>query len=159
MDNMDKLIKELIVLLEKKQEHLKNILHLTKEQSKLIADENIDELEKNVTKKQAYIDQINDVDNDFNRVYEEFKDKQRVVLESGLRLEIEDLSDFKQKVKQVMDLMKQISELEESNNKNAADVLEKYSENIKKINQARKIDDAYGNKPIINPSYYIDKKK
>lgn len=157
---MDSYIKDLLALLDKKQERLDRILCLTQEQTRVIDEENIEGLENYLGKKQTQIDEIDAIDNDFNRIYNAFKEKRNVNgKDNKEHPEIDGFSELKQRISKIMDSVKEILKLEESNSSKAKEIMRKYSDNLKNVNQTKKINSAYGNKPIEPQSYFFDRKK
>ncbi len=157
---MDSYIKELLELLDKKQQQLYEILRLTKEQAKAINEENIDELEQFLSKKQTHIDKIDAIDDDFTRIYSAFRQEYGLTDSDNKEYpQIGGFSELGSKVSKIAELIKDILKLEKSNNSKVKEIMKKYGDNIKNVNQTKKISNAYGNEPIEAQSYFFDKKK
>jgi hypothetical protein len=60
---------------------------------------------------------------------------------------------------EVLDLIRSISEIEKVNSQKSDKLLEQLGNEIKKINQGKKANNAYKPGPVKAPSYFLDKKK
>lgn len=145
----------------KKYKLLQDMLSITKAQAETIKDEGVEELERLIAVKQMKIDEIDKLDEQFNVYFLRLKkelnvkslDEMKATGISGIK-ELQDITG------EVMTLIKEISDIEKQNSANARNLLDKFSSEIKKINQSKAVNKAYSAPPPIqSPSYFIDKKK
>jgi flagellar biosynthesis chaperone FliJ len=139
---------------------LKDMLYLTEEQANSISEEKIDSLEKLVVEKQAKIEKINKLDEEFEVYFLRLKSVLNVKKLDELKgLKISGARELREAVGQILCVIEEISRLEKQNNEKAKGILKKLGRNIKNINQSKKMNSAYMPEPIKPPSYFIDKKK
>lgn len=146
---------------QKKYKLLQDMFILTGEHAKTINQEGIERLDKIIEAKQNLIEQIDKLDEEFNVYFSRLK--QSLGIKSFDELKgpgFKGMEELQASVKQVMALIGEISQLDEQNNKNARILLNNLGDEIKKINQGKKVNMAYNPSPIVQPpSYFIDKKK
>lgn len=139
---------------------LKDILKFTEEQAEFIEEEEIESLEKLVAVKQAKIDEINKLDEEFEVYFLRLKDTLNVKkLDEFKGLNLPGARELQEAVAQIICLVEKISRLEKQNNEKAKNLLRKLRDNIKNINQSKKVNSAYMPEPLKPPAYFIDKKK
>lgn len=139
---------------------LRDMLGLTEEQAKSISEEKIDSLEKLVVEKQAKIDKINKLDKEFEVYFFRLKRVLNVKKLDELKgLNVSGTKELQETVAQIIYLVEKISRLEKQNNEKAKSLLKKLGDNIKNINQSKKMNSAYMPEPLKPPPYFIDKKK
>ena len=158
-------IKRLNELLLKKKDYLLEILTLTQTQNKVITDDGLDRLDQLIKDKQLRIDEINKLDEDFGTYYQRListlaishtNQLEKVMLENSASEGAKQLKDI---TAEVLDLIRNISEVEKVNSQKSAILLEQFGNEIKKINQGKKANNAYKPGAINAPSYFLDKKK
>lgn len=162
--NMDitpeKYIERLIDLLKKKHVLLRSILSLTQAQVSQINEESIDKLQKLIDEKQHVIDDINSLDDEFNVYFTRLKSTLKINSLDELNAEeLEGAKVLKEVTAGIISLIKEISELEKTNNEKSKELLGTLSGEIKKLNQGKKVNTGYVSKPFNSASYFIDKKK
>ena len=148
-------------LLGKKKQMLHEMLELTKAQTEVIAAESLDKLQKLVEDKQSVIDRIDELDDEFTGHMEKLKSAVGIN-----KLEDIDVSRFpeakrlKQAVSEVLDLVREISGIEKINSVKSKKLLEQLGSQIQKINQGKKINNAYNRQNAAGAtSFFLDKKK
>lgn len=156
----EKYVQRLIDASHKKYKLLEDILRLTKEQSSVINEDGIDNLNRIIEEKQNNIDQIDKLDEEFNVYFQRLKSELKVnTLDEIQGTNIEGIKELKDCTKGIIDIIGEISKLEQENNSNAKNLLEDLGKEIKKLNQGKKVNTVYSAGPGQAPSYFIDKKK
>lgn len=156
----DGYMQELIEILNKKISLLEQIFDLTNAQSLAIDDGDTGWLESLVAEKQDKIDAINKLDEEFDTYFACLKSLLNIKRMDELKTdEIPGAAKLKQKVEEVVAIVKKISEVETRNNENAKALLNKFGEEIKSINQRKKANQAYASSPLKPQAHFIDKKK
>ena len=153
-------IQRLIEISRNKLECFERLLKLTESQAGAIEAEDVGILEGLVAEKQVEINEINRLDEEFE-VY--FRRLKSVLGEESLdrvtNADIKSAKELKKIVAAIMDSAGKIEELERQNGEKARRLLDKFGEEIKKINRGMKVASAYMPEPAKPPSYFIDKKK
>jgi hypothetical protein len=158
--SLEEYIERLFEASQKKYENLQDILAITKVQSETISEDNIDVLQKLISDKQLKIDNIDKLDEEFNVYFQRMKAQLKIKnLDELENPSIKGLKELKEQIAAIMKLLTKISELERDNNHKAKSLLDSLGNEIKKINQMKRVNNVY--KPTKNQyqSYYIDKKK
>ncbi|NLK86248.1 MAG: flagellar protein FlgN [Clostridiaceae bacterium] len=151
----------MIELLDRKKQLLSDMLELTKAQTDVIAEGTLDKLKLLIDEKQTKIDEIDKLDADFSVYFESLK------LAFGINKlsELDVYADprakqLKQITSEVMDLIGEISSIENINSEKSKKLLEELGSQIKKVNQGKKINNAYSAQPADTPSsFFLDQKK
>jgi intergrase/recombinase len=148
-------------ILLKKQSFLSGLFELTKRQTEVINEEAVEQLQKVISEKQVIIDRINRLDDEFGEFFSSFKTGLGVeTLEQAADIsKLTGLAELKNSVKAVKKLINEIHSLELDNSKKAKEVLDELGREIRKVNQGKKITNAYKPAPIVGASYFIDKKE
>jgi predicted nuclease with TOPRIM domain len=162
MDNSSGIyIEKMAELLGKKKQLLQEMLTLTKAQTPVIAADSLDKLQKLVEDKQGLIDRINELDDEFTAYMDKLKSAVGIS-----KLDDIDISRFpaavrlKQGVSEVLDLVREISDVEKINSVKSNKLLEQLGSQIQKINQGKKINNAYSSQnAAVTSSLFLDKKK
>ena len=153
-------IERLNEILRKKKILLQDILVLTKNQSQTITEDGIESLQKLISDKQLKIDEIDKLDDEFSVYFHRLK---TVLNVSSLdELSVSGVAGAKQLrglTKDILKLIADISEIEKQNNRNSKELLGQLGSEIKKINQGKKVNNAYIPNMPNTVSYFIDKKK
>ena len=153
-------IKRLQEISAEKFNLVEKILNLTKAQTQSIAAEDLNELENLVSGKQKLIDEISKLDDEFSDCFEELKRKLNVKNLDELKgVNIPGADRLQGIIGSIMETVKEICEIEKQNEAGVRKLMNAVGEEIRKINQAKKANAAYMSKPVISPSYFIDKKK
>lgn len=156
----DKYVDRLIEILQKKKVFLQGMLVLTEAQSGTISEDGLDRLQKLIEEKQLKIDAIDKLDGEFNVFFQRLKTS--IKIKSLEELDITGIPAAKQLKSitgEVMEIISQIGELERQNSEKSKKLLNFLGSEIKKINQGKKVNNAYAPPPTGIPSYFIDKKK
>ena len=161
----EKYIERLNELLQKKKALLLDILTLTQAQTEAITEEGLDGLNKLIDDKQAIIDGINKLDEEFGTYYQRLKSTLGITrldqldaakLEGGAS---DGAKQLKSLTAEILDVVRDISEIEKVNSQKSNKLLGQFGNEIKKINQGKKANNAYKSGAASAPSYFIDKKK
>jgi len=161
----EKYIERLNELLLKKKALFGEILALTQAQTDVITEDGLDSLKELINKKQLKIDSIDKLNEEFEIYYSRLKDT--LGISDMQQLDTAKLSGealtgakrLKALTAEIMDVIRQISEIEKVNSKKSIDLREQLGNEIKKINQSKKVNNAYNPEPYNAPSYFLDKKK
>ncbi len=143
-------------ILENKLSLLAGILELTKQQAESFKPDALDQLEKIIADKQALIDKINHLDEEFGTLFTQLKGEYDFV--NLGQAEASGFGELREKIKAVTDLISEIHSYEESNSKKAKELMERIKDDLRRFNQGRKMTDAYKQTPSITKSYFIDRK-
>jgi len=158
--SVEEYINKLVEASDKKYSLLKDILFITREQSQSINEDGIEALQKLVGEKQKKIDEIDKIDEVFNEYFQRLKQTLGIKsLDEAKGSEINGIGRLKDSIGAIMAVVKEISEIEKSNNKKAKEVLDSLANKIKQANLGKQLNNAYMPVPNMMPSYYIDKKK
>lgn len=148
-------------LLVRKKELLGEMLELTVEQTSAIESQSLDRLQELVDEKQKRIEEIDRLDEEFAACLDKLK------AAAGIKdLGELDASRFpgarelKQATAEVLSLVEKISSIEKDNSAKCKELLEEIGAQIRRMNQAKKLNNAY-NRPDAGgaPSFFLDKKK
>jgi|GEM_PF-726330 len=147
-------------MLRAKKQLLTEMLTLTKAQTSVIKEGSLDELQKLVDEKQKLIDRIDGIDAKFSDCLQKLKDSVGVN-----KLDEIDVSRYpeakqlKEATSEVLDVVREISSIEEINSKKSKELLKQLGSKIQNINRGKKISNAY-KKPNTadHPSFFMDRK-
>jgi len=153
----------LIRLLEasnKKYKLLQDMLVLTTAQTQSITEESMKTLENLVEEKQAKIEEINKVDEEFNVYFHRFKQVLNIKSLDELQTSgIAGTKELKESVGKTINLLNEIFQMEKQNNNKAKCLLDNFSDELHKLQQGKKVNSVYNPAPMQTSSYFIDKKK
>ncbi len=153
-------IKNLIEILQRKEELLQDILFLTEAQTSSLTEDRLDGLHMLINDKQAKIDEIEKLDRDFTEILQNFKNKMGIkTLEELDATRVSGARQLKEKTSGIMSSIEKISVVEKQNSEKGKELLNSLGNEIKKLNQGKQASKAYVPKPQNIPSYFIDKKK
>lgn len=157
----EKYVERLIEITAKKQKLLEDIFLLTMAQGQTVTEDGLDELDKLIAGKQEKLDAMNKADEEFEFYFLRLKQKLGVQsLDELSGRNIRGFKELKAAVTQAVSTIQEITGLEKQNNDKAKELLDTFAEEIKKINQGKKITTAYNPGPVNKPdAYFIDKKK
>lgn len=145
----------------KKYYLLEEILCMTKAQSETIKEDGIDKLGALIAGKQEKIDRIDKLDDQFDVYFKRLK--QELGINNLAEVDGKNLTGAKglQDITgKVLGLIKEIDVVEKSNNQKTVNLLNLFKSEIKALNQAKKVNNAYH--PVAateTPSYFINKKR
>ena len=153
-------VKVLADSLQKKFTALESILNITKTQEELLQEENFDEecFLETIKSKQIYIDQITELDNGFEVVYNRVKQE----LDADRMLYVDDIANMQKLITKITDLGIDIEALEKRNKVQMDKVL---AEKKQQFRGMRMNNSAASNcyRNMVNQqysqSYFLDKKK
>lgn len=161
MDSNRTYIEILIHSLQKKAQVLDDVIRLTKDQEMLLDKSNnmnMDEFNKSIEKKGPLIDQINELNDGFETLYNRIKEEL-----------ISKKSEYSNEIKQLQDLIKFVTEksvtiqvIEKQNYIKFQKYLNTKSTEIKEFKQSSKTVSSYYKNMVSQhqgQSYFIDKKK
>lgn len=160
MDNANSLIIELLSLLDKKRKLFDSIMEITMEQKKDLEENDANNIELLVNRKQSVIDDIDKIDSFFSERFGLLKKQLNVNdLEELDVAEYPVLKDLKLKVAEITALAQKIMAIEQVNKEKLTGKLNDLKKEMKQLSVGKKSIKAYEN-PIINSDgIYIDKKK
>lgn len=146
---------------EKKLKLLKELLLLTQNQTNAIQNENVENLNKLIDAKQSRLDEIDKIDEEFNVYFLRLKQFLKIkTLDEIKDQSIKGVKELQMVVSNVINIIKEISDLDGQNQTKANDVLKNWKNEIQLMNLGKKTDRAYNPPPVGQPpSYFIDKKK
>lgn len=153
--------KNMTELLVKKKMLLAEMLELTRNQTPAIEEGSLDKLQKLIEEKQSRIDEIDRLDTEFKTCMEKLKAAAGVKDLGELEAaRFPGAEGLKQATAEVMTLLGEISSVEKVNNAKSKELLEKLGSQIKRLNQAKKLSNAYNKPDAAGPSsFFVDKKK
>ena len=161
MDNSSVFISVLHDSLSRKVEIVKEIIELTKEQSRILSaqDMDSDRFDDIIDEKGVRIDEMLEIDKGFNVTFERVRD----ILQNNkeeYRSQIIEMQNF---IRVITDMSVEIEFLEQSNKTMFADFLHGKRKEIRKFNVNNKIAASYNNNMPNQhqdwQSYFLDKKK
>ncbi len=158
--SVDQLISSMISILSEKKVMLEIILDLTSKQTSVISINDLDALGVLIKNKQSIINSIDKIDAVFSKNFEKLK----ILLDVGSLEEISPgrlpgLDEFRAAVKEIIDLVNRISDVETYNNEKTKEILKDITKKLGTISKGKKAHNAYQKKITKSPSYFIDKKK
>ncbi|WP_052045101.1 flagellar protein FlgN [Caloranaerobacter azorensis] len=159
----DDLIKGLINLSEIKLSLVREILEITKKQSKCINENDIKGLQECIDMKQKRIDEINKIDSVFIEKYEEFKAINKI--DSIEMIDIKKyprLKHLKETINNILLILKEVQAIETDNNTKIKNEFDSLKLKLKNIKQGKKMVKGYDNAYKIrnvNSSIFINIKK
>lgn len=160
MDNVNSTIMELISLVDRKKQLFDAIMEITMEQKKNIEENGADNIEELVNKKQAAIDDVDEIDKSFSGVFDLLKKQLNVKsLEEVDFVKYPTMKIMKLKVEEIMSLAQNIMKIEESNKEKLSAIMNALKKEMKQMSVGRKSIKAYETPVINNDGIYIDKKK
>ncbi|GEM_PF-290539 len=153
-------IERLLEITNGKYAYLKEMLKLTTEQADVLDGDHMERLEEILDSKQKIIEKVDRLDDEFEVYFHRLKTESGIKSLEELNVsDIKGLKELKASVSNVMGILKEMSELDKSNNSRAKKALEDIRSEIKNISVAKKVNTAYGSTPVQTESYFIDKKK
>lgn len=156
----EKYFERMIELGRKKYGYLQDILALTQKQTAVIVEDGIEVLGQLINEKQKVIEEIDRLDEEYGVYFQRLKTVLKITdLADVDASKTEGAKKLKDVTSGLMELIKQIKELETSNNEKAHKLYNHFGEEIRKISAGKKMTSAYAPKGENPPSFYIDKKK
>ncbi len=158
--SVEKYFYRMVEILDRKQLLLEDMLALTQAQTPVIMADTLDELERLIDEKQQKIEAIDKLDEEFSVYYERLKATANVK-----KLDDIDARAFpgakllKERTGEILELVNSISQIEKSNNEKSRKLHEQLGSEIKKINQGKRINNAYNPTPSNSTAFFVDKKK
>ncbi|MGI6098074.1 MAG: flagellar export chaperone FlgN [Dethiobacteria bacterium] len=137
---------EMVTILDQKKERLKMILTLTQQQRDLFTLDSIEMLENNLRLKQTCIDDINRLDEGFEKYYKDiagFKiDLQEKCKKSAVTETL--VKQLQEGTAAIQDIILQIQKAESKNHQKAARLMQLVKENLKATSKQKKAVAVYG---------------
>lgn len=156
----EKYMDRLTEILHKKQGFLQEILDLTGSQTTAIDEEDLDKLQKLIEDKQTKIDAIDKLDEEFNVYFQRLKSTLKINSLAELNaVGSPKAVQLKEATAGILKLIVAIDDIEKVNSEKSKKLLDATGDEIKKLNQGKKVNSAYTPAPLKLPSYFIDKKK
>jgi len=160
MDNANKVLTELIGLLEKKSRLFDTIMEITLEQKKDIDENTADNIEEYIKQKQEVIDTIDSIDRNFSEKFDLLKRSLNIgSMENADFLKYPALKELKLKVEGIMSQAREIAAIEEENKEKLSFLMNGLMKEIKQLNVGKRSIKAYESPGIRNDGIYIDRKK
>lgn len=160
MDYANDIIGVLLNFIENKRRLFDNIMEITLEQKKDIEENEANNIEELVNRKQSVIDSIDEIDRAFSEKFELLKKHLNVsALEEIDFVKYPKLRDLKQKVEEIMSLAREIMQTEEYNRSRLTSRMNDLKKEMNHISVGKKSIKAYETAPAYNDGIYIDKKK
>ena len=153
-------VKVLADSLQKKFTALESILNITKTQEELLQEENFDEecFLETIKSKQIYIDQITELDNGFEVVYNRVKQE----LDTDRMLYVDDIANMQKLITKITDLGIDIEALEKRNKVQMEKVLAEKKQQFRGMRMNNSAASNYYRNMVnqqYSQSYFLDKKK
>ena len=156
-------IERLNELLEKKKALLADILGITRAQTEAVTEDGMAGLSDLIKNKQLKIDEINKLDEEFGIYYQRLKSALGISRLDQIDAEKLDGAAQARRLKEltaeILDVIRDIAVIERENSRKSKKLLEKFGNEIKKINQGKRANNAYKPGAFGVPSYFVDKKK
>ena len=156
-------IERLNELLEKKKALLADILGITRAQTEAVTEDGMDGLSDLIKNKQLKIDEINKLDEEFGIYYQRLKSTLEISRMDQIDAEKLDGAAQARRLKaltaEILDVIRDIAVIERENSRKSKKLLEKFGNEIKKINQGKRANNAYKPGAFGVPSYFVEKKK
>lgn len=160
MDNANKVVTELIGLLEQKGRLFDTIMKITLEQKKDIDENTADNIEVYIKQKQEVMDTIDVIDKDFSVKFDLLKKALNIgSMEDADFLKYPALKDLKHRVEAIMSQAREIAVIEEENKEKLSYLMNGLMKEIKQLNVGKRSIKAYESPAIRNDGIYIDRKK
>jgi predicted GTPase len=154
-------VQKLIDISTQKMNSMNDILDLTKNQESVITEDTFNNIEEIINQKQALIDAINKLDENFDVYYTRLKTTLGVSnLENVPASQVPGVAELKKTINSIFEIMEKIKQLEKENKAKADLLLNNLGQQIKKVNQGKLINNSYnGIYKQPQSSYYFDTKK
>ncbi|NLB79985.1 MAG: flagellar protein FlgN [Clostridiaceae bacterium] len=150
----------MVEILDKKRQLLEDMLALTQAQTQVITAETLDKLKELIDEKQEKIEAIDMLDEEFSVYFERLKTTANVKKLGDIDAKLfPGAKRLKERTGEILKLVDSISEIEKSNNHKSKKLHEELGSEIKKINQGKRINNAYNPSPSNPTAYFLDKKK
>ncbi len=156
----EKYVERMLQISTKKYGLLKEIQEITRRQEEVITEETTERLNEFLDEKQKRIEDIDKLDEEFKVYYERLKFEMKVKsLEELQASSIKGVKELQLCISGILHLVDEISQLEKKNSEKANRLLEDLSQEIKKLNQGKKVNSLYSSTNPQPSAYFIDKKK
>lgn len=158
---MVEFINELVEISSRKISLLEKIAVETKSQTEAIEKEDMKKLDQNINNKQALIDEINVLDNNFDAIFNKIKEKYGVNKRGDiLRSNDISLKDLQSKIQKILKIIEEIKSIEDKNHKRLSARKDELGKKMREISKGKMAKNIYSGKPIVPPNpAFIDKKK
>ena len=157
---VQQILDKMIALSRRKFEELTALKNLSEKQIKAFHEQQLDNVEILLDKKDEIINYIRKLDDVFLRVYDTLKEKlgiDSVDMISGVYADKG--KELKDLISKITEVVEHVIQLEQNNYGIAVNLQKHLGDKIKEINAGKKATTAYNIKPVNSPSYFIDKKK
>lgn len=155
----EKYVERMLQISTKKYGVLREIKEITGQQEEVITEETTERLNEFLDEKQKRIEEIDKLDEEFKIYYERLKFEMKVKsLEELQAGSIKGVKELQLCISGILHLVNEISQLEKKNSEKANRLLEDLSQEIKKLNQGKKVNSLYSSASPQPSAYFIDKK-
>lgn len=158
MIDLDKVIYNLIDLVRNKYDLLEEIYELTKKQTEVIEETDLEILSILIDEKQERIDLIRKKDSQFEAIVSDLKTLYDIKSLDELEIKSPNITILKDNVDSVMTILKDIMELEASNKEKITSKKDQLEEKMGKAQNGKKAIKQYGGAGVYSDAYFFDKK-
>jgi hypothetical protein len=160
MDNVNSMITELLILIDRKKQLFDDIMEITLQQKSDIEKNAAVNIEELVNEKQTMIDSVDEIDRTFSGLVELLKKQLQVdSLEKADLAKYPELKAIKPKVEEIMSLAQKIMEIELSNKEKLTSIMDEMKKEMRQMSVGRRSIKAYEGPAINNDGIFVDKKK
>lgn len=156
---VQQIIDQMIALSKKKYEELIILKNLSLMQEKAFSEQQLDDVEKILNKKDMIIQYIQKLDDAFLRAYDTLKEELGIEsLDMLSEIHFDGGKELKGIIGEITEIIESIIQLEKASIGSASKIQKSIGDKIKEINAGKRMTTAYNTKPVKAPSYFIDKK-
>ncbi len=156
----DQYVQKLLELSLKKLEGLRQILRYTEEQSNVITEDNVEELQRIIELKQQEMNSIDELDEAFEVYYTRLKSILGVQSIEEIKMsELSGAAELRQIITSIYEMTKQIQNIEVLNSKKLRESLNLLSVEIRQVKQGQMINNGYNIGGKVPQQSYFDQKK
>lgn len=154
-------INRLIKISRDKKKYLDEMFILTQEQQKIIEAEDMERLNDLIDRKQAAIEAINSLDEEFQKEFKEVKAKYNINnIGELITNEDANFEELKEEISEIMASIENIKAIEKENSLALSEKKKEMADKIKELNRKKMASGKYMNESVIPPNpAFIDKKK
>ncbi|HHU64070.1 MAG TPA: flagellar protein FlgN [Clostridiales bacterium] len=142
----------------KKRDRFVEILGITKKQTEALSQQSTDKLMEYIQEKQQHIDAINRLDEKFNSLYDNIRQRLDGAAAGKDSKGTSDYNCLVEVISDIRDLMKQIYAIEQKNNEMIASKVEGLKQKIQDVNLQKKSRVAYNQEMETTGGVFIDNK-
>lgn len=152
--DVEEIMEKLIEISKKKSDILNDIYSLTVEQSRVIANEDVEGLNELIDKKQVFIDEAQNLDAQFEKIVDDLKLVYGVSRLDEIDICKTEVEKIQIVVKAIMEKVKLIRKLEMENSSLLRDMKDAMEKRISSIKNGKKAVSNYGYANVQRPVYF-----